>query len=69
MLADEPTGNLDTARSDEIMRLLTRLNEERGLTIVMVTHEASVAAYAAARGSCSATDASRATRPSHPVVA
>ena len=46
LVADEPTGNLDTARSHEIMDLLTRLNEELGLTIVMVTHEADVAAYA-----------------------
>jgi putative ABC transport system ATP-binding protein len=46
LVADEPTGNLDTARSHEIMELLTRLNEELGLTIVMVTHEADVAAYA-----------------------
>jgi putative ABC transport system ATP-binding protein len=46
LLADEPTGNLDTARSHEIMDLLTRFNRERGLTIVMVTHEADVAAYA-----------------------
>ena len=46
VLADEPTGNLDTARGQEIMGLLTRLNEERGLTIVMVTHEASIAAFA-----------------------
>jgi putative ABC transport system ATP-binding protein len=46
LFADEPTGNLDTARSQEIMTLLTRLNRERGLTIVMVTHEADVAAYA-----------------------
>ncbi|MHA6684543.1 ABC transporter ATP-binding protein [Mesorhizobium sp. A556] len=45
LVADEPTGNLDTARSHEIMELLTRLNTELGLTIVMVTHEADVAAY------------------------
>jgi putative ABC transport system ATP-binding protein len=46
LVADEPTGNLDTARSHEIMELLTRLNQELGLTVVMVTHEADVAAYA-----------------------
>jgi len=46
LVADEPTGNLDTARSHEIMNLLTRLNEDLGLTIVMVTHEADIAAYA-----------------------
>jgi len=46
LVADEPTGNLDTARSHEIMDLLTGLNEELGLTIVMVTHEADIAAYA-----------------------
>ena len=46
LVADEPTGNLDTARSHEIMDLLTRLNEELGLTVVMVTHEADIAAYA-----------------------
>lgn len=46
LLADEPTGNLDTARSHELMELLTRLNVERGLTIVMVTHESEIAAYA-----------------------
>ena len=46
LVADEPTGNLDTARSHEIMDLMTRLNEDLGLTIVMVTHEADIAAYA-----------------------
>jgi len=46
LLADEPTGNLDTARAREIMELLARLNGERGLTIIMVTHEAEMAAYA-----------------------
>jgi len=46
LLADEPTGNLDTARSHEIMELLTQFNRELGITIVMVTHEAEIAAYA-----------------------
>jgi putative ABC transport system ATP-binding protein len=46
LVADEPTGNLDTARTHEIMGLLTELNASSGLTIVMVTHEADVAAYA-----------------------
>jgi len=46
LLADEPTGNLDTARSREIMDVLTSFNRERGLTIVMVTHERDMAAYA-----------------------
>jgi putative ABC transport system ATP-binding protein len=45
LLADEPTGNLDSARSHDIMRLLQRLNREQGLTILMVTHEADMAAY------------------------
>ncbi|MGC3964257.1 MAG: ABC transporter ATP-binding protein [Rhodocyclaceae bacterium] len=46
LLADEPTGNLDSARSQEIMGLLTQLNRERGITILMVTHEPDMAAYA-----------------------
>jgi putative ABC transport system ATP-binding protein len=46
LLADEPTGNLDTARSREIMDLLTAFNRDQGITIVMVTHEADMAAYA-----------------------
>ncbi len=46
LLADEPTGNLDTARSHEIMELIDALNRERGLTVVMVTHEPEMAAYA-----------------------
>ncbi len=46
LFADEPTGNLDSARSHEIMELLTGLNGEQGVTIVMVTHEQDMAAYA-----------------------
>ena len=46
LLADEPTGNLDTARSHEIMKPLAAFNLERGITIVMVTHEPDTAAYA-----------------------
>jgi len=46
LLADEPTGNLDTQRSREIMELLWRLNRERGITVIMVTHEPDMAAYA-----------------------
>ncbi len=45
ILADEPTGNLDTRTSDEIMRLFQRLNRERGITIVFVTHDPETAAY------------------------
>ena len=46
LLADEPTGNLDSARSHEIMDLLTWLNRDRGITILMVTHESEMAEYA-----------------------
>ena len=46
LLADEPTGNLDTSRSREIMELLTSLNREEGITIIMVTHEHDMADYA-----------------------
>ena len=49
ILADEPTGNLDTARSKEVMELLTEFNRKRGLTIIMVTHEPDMAAYASRR--------------------
>jgi putative ABC transport system ATP-binding protein len=45
LFADEPTGNLDTATSIEIMKLLTALNEQRGITIVMVTHEKDIAGW------------------------
>lgn len=45
VLADEPTGNLDTKMSLEIMELLKKLNEEEGITIIMVTHEADMAAF------------------------
>ncbi|HWK73651.1 MAG TPA: ABC transporter ATP-binding protein [Povalibacter sp.] len=45
LFADEPTGNLDTVTSVEIMKLLTFLNEERGITIAMVTHEPDIAAW------------------------
>jgi len=46
LFADEPTGNLDSERSHEIMALLTQFNLDRQLTIVMVTHETDIAAYA-----------------------
>ena len=46
LLADEPTGNLDTHRSHEIMELIQRLNREQGITVLMVTHENDIAAYA-----------------------
>jgi len=46
LVADEPTGNLDSATKKEVMTLLRKLNEEQGITIVMVTHEKNMAAYA-----------------------
>ena len=46
LMADEPTGNLDSARTQEVMELLVELNRSRGITIVMVTHEPDVAAFA-----------------------
>jgi putative ABC transport system ATP-binding protein len=46
LLADEPTGNLDTASSVEIMKLLTDLNQEQARTIVLITHERDIAAFA-----------------------
>jgi ABC-type lipoprotein export system ATPase subunit len=45
MLADEPTGNLDTKTTHEVMDLLSALNHDDGITIVMVTHEPDLAAY------------------------
>ena len=46
LLADEPTGNLDSRTSIEVMGIFQKLNIERGLTIVLVTHEPDIAAYA-----------------------
>jgi putative ABC transport system ATP-binding protein len=45
LLADEPTGNLDTRTSIDVMGIFQRLNEDRGLTIVLVTHEPDIAEY------------------------
>jgi putative ABC transport system ATP-binding protein len=49
LLADEPTGNLDSKTSVEIMAIFQRLNRENGITVILVTHEADVAAYASRR--------------------
>jgi len=46
ILADEPTGNLDSKMGAEIMQIITRLNRENGITVLMVTHDPSWAAYA-----------------------
>jgi len=49
ILADEPTGNLDSRTSEEVMDIFSRLNEEMGITIVLVTHEQDIAEYAGRR--------------------
>jgi putative ABC transport system ATP-binding protein len=49
IFADEPTGNLDSARGQEIMELLSSLNSKQGITVVLVTHEENIAAYAKRR--------------------
>ncbi len=46
LMADEPTGNLDSRSSEEILAILQRLNREEGMTVILVTHEASIAARA-----------------------
>jgi len=46
ILADEPTGNLDTKTSDDIMTLFTELNKNQGITVILVTHEPDIARYA-----------------------
>lgn len=46
ILADEPTGNLDTKTSDDIMRVFSALNRDEGITLILVTHEPDIAAYA-----------------------
>jgi len=49
ILADEPTGNLDSATSSEVMNIFKTLNEEKGITMIMVTHEPDIAAWARRR--------------------
>lgn len=46
ILADEPTGNLDTQTGKEVMEIFTRLNTEQGITVILVTHESEIAHYA-----------------------
>jgi putative ABC transport system ATP-binding protein len=46
LLADEPTGNLDSTAGTEVMKLIERLNDEQGITIILVTHEPDIAAFA-----------------------
>ena len=46
LLADEPTGNLDSKTSEEIMAIFQRLNRELGITIIMITHEPDIASFA-----------------------
>jgi len=48
-LADEPTGNLDSKSGKEVMSLLKKLNKEQGLTLILVTHDKSIASYARKR--------------------
>jgi putative ABC transport system ATP-binding protein len=73
LLADEPTGNLDSATSEEIMGILGRLNAERGITIVLVTHEPDIAAHARRlivfKDGVVASDRLNAPRPGTPVAA
>jgi putative ABC transport system ATP-binding protein len=45
ILADEPTGNLDTRTSVEVMDIFQRLNRERGITVILITHEVDIAEY------------------------
>ena len=49
LLADEPTGNLDSKTSEEIMAIFRRLNQDLGITIIMITHEADIASFAKRR--------------------